>query len=956
MTGAALAAPLELEDRKGLNGSFETGRAGKPPAPWQVVRGAGLIDRKAAHDGKASLAAETTDQSDTRVESPPLALKIGQRYEVKAWVRTERLEVRDLDRSPISIGAALTMSSLPFDFHSESLGGTRDWARLRLRFVATRLEDKIVFVVGPGGRVRGRAWLDDVSIEEVGWQGEGPSAAAVQTFGPGYRYPKAGWIYLHIEGEPYERGYQHGYLLAPEIGRYIERSALKLDPASRMRAWETARTMTNAMFLRGYEKEILEEMRGIADGASAHGTRFDGRAINLLDVATLNSFTEIEDLSSALHVTPTGLEGLGLQPPKYFDPKRDVPPTERCSAFAATGPATRDGKIVVGHITMWSLTLSEQTNIMLDVKPAAGHRVLMQAYPGGIQSGMDYYQNDAGIILTETTIRQSPFNVNGTPEAFRARKAVQYGTSVDEVVEILGAFNNGLYTNEWLIGDAKKNEVAMFELGTYKRKLYRSSKGEWFGGTEGFYWGCNNAKDLNVRLEYVPDPDGAPVHLPFVASDRDIKWQELYDEYKGRIDEQFGFLAFRTAPLVTSSAFDAKIASGEMARRMMCWAFFGKPNQRERVPSDWERRNYPQIAGIYPGGYSLFTAEPSAPLAALVRERESARIAAKPVKEPAAASARSPREAPFKDRLWKGWILPAGDADVWLTAGSSAYYQALSGPDWEKSLEAHRTLFLEAALRNDRAVVDLTGSPRDRHWFQLAAHKGVLILDALRREMGDDRFFRLMADFYKTNTTKPVYSSAFMTAVEKAAGRPPRDSLSRWLESTGLPDTGARAAGAAYLMSSLFNRLGSAVLVYGTTREAGANRYAAEVIQKRCLEAYEREVPILKDFEVTEDDLRFHDLIYVGRPETNQALAEVAEKIGLDYAADVFRVGGEAHGSIDEALLVAAANPLDRSRMILVVAGNSPLETVRAASADLEPFAFAVFRLGVRSSYGFERR
>ena len=33
----------------------------------------------------------------------------------------------------------------------------------------------------------------------------------------GYRYPQAGWIVLHIEGEPYERGYQHGRLLAPEI-------------------------------------------------------------------------------------------------------------------------------------------------------------------------------------------------------------------------------------------------------------------------------------------------------------------------------------------------------------------------------------------------------------------------------------------------------------------------------------------------------------------------------------------------------------------------------------------------------------------------------------------------------------------------------------------------------------------------------------------------------------------
>ena len=30
-------------------------------------------------------------------------------------------------------------------------------------------------------------------------------------------------------------------------------------------------------------------------------------------------------------------------------------------------------------------------NVWLDVKPAQGHRVLMQTYPGGIQSGMDYY-------------------------------------------------------------------------------------------------------------------------------------------------------------------------------------------------------------------------------------------------------------------------------------------------------------------------------------------------------------------------------------------------------------------------------------------------------------------------------------------------------------------------------------------------------------------------------------
>lgn len=948
------ASALKIDDRRGLNGSFEAGKAGRPPAGWQVVRGAGVVDRKLAHDGKASLRLESPDLSDLRAESAGIQLAIGKRYEVRGWVRTEQLEVRDLDRSPVAIGAALSMASLPFDYHSESVGGTRDWTLLRLRFVATRAEDRIVCLAGPGGRVRGKVWFDDIRIEEAPPAGEWPAAPAVETFGPGYRYPKGGWIYLHIEGQPYERGYQHGFLLAPEIGRYLDRCALKLDPKSREHAWQTARTMANALFLRGYEKEILEEMRGIADGAAARGIRFSGRPLDLVDVVTINSLTEIDFIQAALPVTPTGLEGLHLVPPGYFDPKRDVPPTERCSAFAATGPATRDGTLVIGHITMWPLTLSEQTNIMLDLKPAAGHRILMQSYPGGIQSGMDYYQNDAGIVLTETTIRQSPFNINGTPEAFRARKAVQYGASIEDVIEALGTFNNGLLTNEWLVGDAKTNQIAMYELGTYKRKLYRSSQNEWFGGAEGFYWGCNNAKDLNVRLEYAPDPNGTPAHLPFVPSERDIKWQELYEEYKGRIDEQFAFLAFRTAPLVMSSAFDAKLTTAVMAQHLMCWASFGKPNQRERVPSEWERRNYPHIAGIYPAGYSLFQAEPSPSLAAAIQEREAARLRARP--QPSAAAGQP--KARYKDRLWKGWILPAADGDVWLSAGSAAYHAVLSDPEWEKALEAHRTLYLESALQNDQPVLRIASQTRSRQWFQIAANKGVLLLDALRRQLGDDRFFELMTAFFSAHTTKTVGSAAFLDAVEKSGGAPVRSSFAGWLESAGPFDNGpgARSAGAAYLTASLLGRLNSAVLVYGTTREAGANRYAAEVFQRRCLDWYEREVPILKDFELTEDDLRFRDLIYIGRPETNRALADVAGKIGLAYEGALFRMNEEAHASADEALIVAAANPLDRSRMILVVAGNSPLETVRAASASLERCEYAIYNLGKRVTCGFQAR
>src|SRR5712692_11947754 len=96
-----------------------------------------------------------------------------------------------------------------------------------------------------------------------------PDPKSVQRHGPAYRYPQAGWIVLHIEGEPYERGYQHGRLLAPEIAAFLRCFATMQSPKAPTEGWKNTRSLVNALFVRRYEKEYLEEMRGIADGATA---------------------------------------------------------------------------------------------------------------------------------------------------------------------------------------------------------------------------------------------------------------------------------------------------------------------------------------------------------------------------------------------------------------------------------------------------------------------------------------------------------------------------------------------------------------------------------------------------------------------------------------------------------------------------------------------------------------
>ncbi|HWF45965.1 MAG TPA: C45 family autoproteolytic acyltransferase/hydrolase [Bryobacteraceae bacterium] len=920
------------------NYSFSVGSS---QVSWDALRGKAVRDDSVEHNSQPSLRVESSNGSDAFIVSKSVELTIGKRYVLSGWIKTNGLHVTDSGRTPIAVGAALTMASMPWDMHSASVGATHDWTHVQLEFTATRASDNIALSVADTGSFQGDAWFQGVSLDESSPNSAFPKAASVRTLGPGYRYPSGGWIYLHIEGKPYDRGYQHGFLMAKEIDSYIERCIAAFGGDAKT-AWEQGRIMANADFLRGYDQELLEEMRGIADGASAAGARIEGRKLDLVDIVTLNSSTEIADLRSALPLTPTGLETLDFHAPSWKE-MGVVPPNARCSAFAATGKATRDGKMVMGHITMWGLTYAEQVNVMLDIKPVTGHRVMMQSYPGGIQSGMDWYQNDSGVVLSETTIRQSPFDIEGTPEAYRARKAAQYGTSVAEVAKILTDHNNGLYTNEWLIGDAKNNEIGMLELGTHKTRLYDSAKNDWFGGTEGFYWGCNNAKDLNVRLEYAPDPKGVPQDLPYSPAPRDITWQNLYHQYKGKIDQQFGFLAFRTAPLVTATSFDAKITDSDLASRMMLWAVYGKPNEREWVPNERQKKQYEGNEGIYSSGYRVFDAPANDGLLAQLQPQLTEIKPAPPAKtEDASASGqRHGRRsvAAADSKYWKGWLLPATRADLWLTAGSAAYYDALTSQDVQKTLESYRTRLRGLQLTQDRPLSQMNGDIRSMAWDEIARLKGALFLDALRQKMGDHRFDAAMNAFYSDHTTKTVTTAQFLEALKQDDAKLDGDMISAWLDKPGLP--GAEK-GPLYIAEFNQQDLANSIIVYGTVTEAGANRYAAEHLQSKALDRMEKSIPMFRDYEVTEADLRSHNVIFVGRPETNSALADWAEKLQLPFDGDTFTLGKTAYGSENDSLLMGVANPDDRTKKVLIIAGNSAIATVRGVSDPANEAQYAV--------------
>src|SRR5215475_7476813 len=52
--------------------------------------------------------------------------------------------------------------------------------------------------------------------------------------GKGKRFERAGWIYLHVEGEAHDRGFQHGYLLAREIAEGLQMTRASWEHESGM--------------------------------------------------------------------------------------------------------------------------------------------------------------------------------------------------------------------------------------------------------------------------------------------------------------------------------------------------------------------------------------------------------------------------------------------------------------------------------------------------------------------------------------------------------------------------------------------------------------------------------------------------------------------------------------------------------------------------------------------------
>jgi len=345
------------------------------------------------------------------------------------------------------------------------------------------------------------------------------------------RIDQDGWIFIKIYGNPKERGIQYGKHIKKELQEIFHMldHVLYQDTGHKWQFFINLSEQYLHETIKTQFPEFYQEMEGVAQGSG-----FDIKEI----VAWNNYITLVEYLYPSLGDSKNRKsEGGG----------------DRCSAFIACGDFTKDGKIVMAHNNFSNFVDGQYANVVIDINPNKGNRILMQGFPGWIWSGTDFFITSAGIMGTETTIGGFYPYDNKIPICCRIRQAMQYGNNLDDYCKILLEGNSGDYANSWLFGDIHSNEIMLFELGLEYHYIERKKSG--------YFIGYNATYDPRIRNLECNDTGFDDIRRHQGA--RKVRLNDLMDEYKGQID-------INIAKIIISDHYDVYLQKENPCSRTIC--------------------------------------------------------------------------------------------------------------------------------------------------------------------------------------------------------------------------------------------------------------------------------------------------------------------------------------------------------------------------------------------------
>ncbi|KAI1617331.1 acyl-coenzyme A:6-aminopenicillanic acid acyl-transferase-domain-containing protein [Exophiala viscosa] len=239
---------------------------------------------------------------------------------------------------------------------------------------------------------------------------------------------------VYCTGSPYKIGFTHGSSVSAEVHHNVDMYTYFFGETAKI-TWQQARERAVTRFLPTIERqwpEIIDEMRGIAEGA--------GGGLTLEDIVTLNVRTEIAFTNY----------------------------TDGCTSLGQSG----GGKMFLAQ--NWDMIPELQEGmVLLHIKPQGSEIALRFLGEAGIVGKIG--MNSAGFGLCMNALRSAALNPSNMPVHVMSRRLLQYATSYDAAVAIIREFGLASSIN-YVLAD-KSGKFADIECSPVGTFLIRPENG-----------------------------------------------------------------------------------------------------------------------------------------------------------------------------------------------------------------------------------------------------------------------------------------------------------------------------------------------------------------------------------------------------------------------------------------------------------------------------------------------
>ncbi len=353
---------------------------------------------------------------------------------------------------------------------------------------------------------------------------------------------------IFVSGSNYEMGYQYGYQMAGGIKWVRDQltGGIRSMVNDNFEFWNQC-LKGFQYFIKEYAPEIIDEMIGIAAGATDAGY-----GISYVDILTINVSVCVKSAFSPGSTLPSPLDEL---PPREYQEKYGLNVAESksetqadpnliegikdpedlgkgCSRWAAWGTATKDGRLICGDSI--DGFFGHQVNII--AFPEKGNAFISGAHMCG-ELTLHPLMNNKGLWVSGGNI-EPPRDIDrdyGIPLTLAFRHLAQFSDNAEDSKEKLLSYQTtGGRVHNAMVADTHGNAY-IFELTASIKSCRKPGdlfEVDWIASPN-TYLIPENRKLFNPALE------------PFKTDPRVVQLWAFFDKYKGNIDVDFGKMLYR---------------------------------------------------------------------------------------------------------------------------------------------------------------------------------------------------------------------------------------------------------------------------------------------------------------------------------------------------------------------------------------------------------------------------